>query len=216
MFGLSLPDLLKVVPAVLIGLTVHELAHAWAALRLGDDTPRLMGRLTLNPLKHIDPIGFIMLVVAGFGWAKPVMIDRAKLKRPVRDDILIALAGPFSNLLLAVLLVFLLRLVVALAPYSSGPVFQTVVSVFLVFMAMNVALGLFNLLPIPPLDGSHLVTNVLSLKSAAGAALFFRYGSIALLALIVLERILRVDILPVGRVVNWAVRLLLRLAGLHA
>jgi Zn-dependent protease len=155
-------------------------------------------------------------VVAGFGWAKPVMIDRAKLKRPVRDDILIALAGPFSNLLLAVLLVFLLRLVVALAPYSSGPVFQTVVSVFLVFMAMNVALGLFNLLPIPPLDGSHLVTNVLSLKSAAGAALFFRYGSIALLALIVLERILRVDILPVGRVVNWAVRLLLRLAGLHA
>jgi Zn-dependent protease len=216
MFGLSLPDLLKVVPAVLIGLTVHELAHAWAALRLGDDTPRLMGRLTLNPLKHIDPIGFIMLVVAGFGWAKPVMIDRAKLKRPARDDILIALAGPFSNLLLAVLLVFLLRLVVALVPYSSGPVFQTVVSVFLVFMAMNVALGLFNLLPIPPLDGSHLVTNVLSLKSAASAALFFRYGSIALLALIVLERILRVDILPVGRVVNWAVRLLLRLAGLHA
>ena len=214
MFDLSLEELLKVVPAVLFGLTVHELAHAWAALRLGDDTPRLMGRLTLNPLKHVDLIGFIMLVVAGFGWAKPVMINRANLKKPVRDDILIAMAGPLSNLLCAVLLVFLLKLVV-LVPFRSGSAFQTVTSVFLVFMAINVSLGLFNLLPIPPLDGSHLVTNMLSLKSAAGAAVYFKYGSFALLALIVLERMLKIDILPIDRVVVWAMRLLLRLAGLR-
>ena len=214
MFDLSLEELLKVVPAVLFGLTVHELAHAWAALRLGDDTPRLMGRLTLNPLKHVDLIGFIMLVVAGFGWAKPVMINRANLKKPVRDDILIAMAGPLSNLLCAVLLVFLLKLVV-LVPFRSGSAFQTVTSVFLVFIAINVSLGLFNLLPIPPLDGSHLVTNMLSLKSAAGAAVYFKYGSFALLALIVLERMLKIDILPIDRVVVWAMRLLLRLAGLR-
>jgi len=142
------------------------------------------------------------------------MINRANLKKPVRDDILIAMAGPLSNLLCALLLVFLLKLVV-LVPFRSGSAFQTVTSVFLVFIAINVSLGLFNLLPIPPLDGSHLVTNMLSLKSAAGAAVYFKYGSFALLALIVLERMLKIDILPIDRVVVWAMRLLLRLAGLR-
>jgi Zn-dependent protease len=214
MFGLSPAELLKVIPAILIGLTVHELAHAWVALRLGDDTPRLMGRLTLNPLKHVDLFGFIMLVVAGFGWAKPVMINRANLKKPVRDDILIALAGPLSNLAFSLLLVILLRGVVVLVPFGSRESFQSVTSVFLVFIAINVSLGLFNLLPIPPLDGSHVVGNLLAGKSAAGAAVYFRYGSYALLALILLERILKVEILPVGRAVSWVVRLLLRLVGL--
>jgi len=214
MLGLSVPELLRLIPAILVALTVHELAHAWAALRLGDDTPRRMGRLTLNPLMHIDLIGFVMLVVAGFGWAKPVVINRANLKRPVRDDILIALCGPLSNLLFAVLLVLLLKLVVVLAPSESGRVLQPVASVFLVFIAINVSLGLFNLLPIPPLDGSHVVGNMLSLQSAPVAAVYFRYGSYVLLGLILLERLLNIDIIPVGRAVNWVVRLLLRLVGL--
>jgi Zn-dependent protease len=212
MLGLSPQELLKLLPAILVGLTVHELAHAWVALRLGDDTPRLMGRVSLNPLKHIDLVGFIMLVVAGFGWAKPVMINRANLKRPVRDDIFIALAGPLSNLLFSLLLVVLLKAVVTLVPFGSRQVFQTVTSVFLVFIAINVSLGLFNLLPIPPLDGSHVVGNLLAGK--AGAAVYFRYGSYLLLALILLERILQVEILPVGRAVSWVVGLLLRLVGL--
>jgi Zn-dependent protease len=211
MLGLSPQELLKIVPAILIGLTVHELAHAWVALRLGDDTPRLMGRLTLNPLKHVDLVGFIMLVVAGFGWAKPVMIDRSKLKNPVRDDILIALAGPLSNLAFSLLLVVLLKGVVALVPFGTRSLFQTVTSAFLAFIAINVSLGLFNLLPIPPLDGSHVLGNLLAGRTAA---VYFRYGSFALLGLIVLERILNVEILPVGRAVNWVVMLLLRLVGL--
>jgi len=214
MFGLSPQELLRIIPAILIGLTVHELAHAWVALRLGDDTPRLMGRLTWNPLKHVDLFGFIMLLVAGFGWAKPVMINRANLKNPVRDDILIALAGPLSNLVCSLLLVVLLKGVVELVPFGSRDSFQAVTSVFLVFIAINVSLGLFNLLPIPPLDGSHVVGNLLSGKSATAAAVYFRYGSYALLALILLERILKVEILPVGRAVSWVVRLLLRLVGL--
>src|SRR5512136_662864 len=104
MLNLSLKELLQVLPAVLIGLTIHELAHAFVALKLGDDTPRMLGRITLNPLKHIDLVGFVLLVVAGFGWAKPVIINRANLKKPVRDDILIALAGPLSNLAFSLLL----------------------------------------------------------------------------------------------------------------
>jgi Zn-dependent protease len=214
MFDLSPAELLRIVPAILVGLTVHELAHAWIALRLGDDTPRLMGRLTLNPLKHIDLFGFIMLVVAGFGWAKPVMINRTNLKKPVPDDILIALAGPLANLACALLLVLVLKGVVALVPFASRGSFQAVTSVFLAFIAINVSLGLFNLLPIPPLDGSHVVAGALAARSAAGAAVYFRYGSYVLLALILLERILNVEILPVGRAVGWVVRLLLALVGL--
>jgi len=214
MFGLSLAELLKVVPAVLAGLTLHELSHAWVALRLGDDTPRSSGRLSWNPLKHIDPIGFLMLVVAGFGWARPVSINRAKLKHPVRDDMLIALAGPLSNLALSLVLVLLLKGVVALVPLPSEAVFRAVTSTFLVFIAINVSLGLFNLLPIPPLDGSHLVAGALATRSAAGAAVYFRYGSWVLLAIILLERVLQVDILPVGRAVSWVGGLLLGLVGL--
>jgi Zn-dependent protease len=207
--------MLRVIPAILIGLTVHELAHAFIALRLGDDTAKQLGRVTLNPLKHIDPVGFIMLLVAGFGWAKPVLVDRTKLKNPARDDVLIALAGPVANLLLAVVLVLLLRVVLFLVPFRSERTFNLVVGNFLAWITINVSLGFFNLLPIPPLDGSHVILNLLSSKNTATASLYFRYGSFALLAIIVIERLAKVDILPIGRMVNSAVMLLLRLVGLR-
>ena len=213
--GLSLPDILRIVPAILIGLTVHELAHAFIALRLGDDTAKQLGRVTLNPLKHIDPMGFIMLLVAGFGWAKPVLIDRKKLKNPARDDVLVALSGPTANLLLAVVLVLLLRVVIYLVDFRSERTFNLVVFNFITWISINISLGFFNLLPIPPLDGSHVILNLFSSKHTATAALYFRYGTYALLAIIVLERVTKVDILPIGRMVNSAVVLLLRLVGLH-
>jgi Zn-dependent protease len=170
--------------------------------------------VTLNPLKHIDLIGLVMLLVAGFGWAKPVIINRAALKKPARDDSLIALSGPLSNLLLAVLLVLLLRGVVAVGRLAYHPALDTVVSLLLVNIAINVSLGLFNLLPIPPLDGSHLVWNLLSRGSPASSELYFRYGSYVLLAVVVLERTTGADILPIGRAVNAVVMALLRLVGL--
>jgi Zn-dependent protease len=214
MLNLTLPELLQVVPAVLIGLTIHELAHAWIALKLGDDTPKLLGRVTLNPLRHIDILGFVLLVVAGFGWGKPVIINRNNLKHPFRDDVLIALAGPASNLLFAVVLVLVLRVLFVFAAVRSSSLFSTIISTLFVFISMNVSLGLFNLLPIPPLDGSHLLVNLLSLKSAEMAAVFFKYGSWLLIALVVLERVTNRDILPIGRAVNAVVMALLRLVGL--
>ena len=210
MFNLSVPELVKTVCAILIGLTVHELAHSYAALLLGDDTPKRLGRLTLNPIKHIDPIGFVLLLIAGFGWAKPVSINRQNLKHPRMDDTLIALAGPLSNFLLAILLVLILKVVILVVPFNSVDVFESVVSVFISFLAINIALAVFNLLPIPPLDGSHLISNLLSLRNHSISASYFRYGSIALMVVILLDRITQVDLLPVGRVVRFFVFGLLR------
>jgi Zn-dependent protease len=214
MLNLSLAELLKIIPAVLLGLTVHELAHAFIALKLGDDTPKLLGRLTINPIKHIDPIGFILLLVAGFGWAKPVVINRQKLKNPVRDDILIAVSGPIANLLLAIVLAVFLKMTILFTKFHSREAFEIVTSTFLVFVSINVALGLFNLLPIPPLDGSHFIWSPLSTRNPASAAIYFRYGSFALLALIIMERIANIDILPIGAAVTFVVRALLRLVAL--
>jgi Zn-dependent protease len=214
MLNLSLAELLKILPAILLGLTIHELAHAFIALKLGDDTAKQMGRLTINPLKHIELIGFILLLVAGFGWAKPVVIDRNKLKKPVRDDILIAVSGPIANLLLALALVVVLKLLLSFVPFPSRATFELVVSIFIAFISINVSLGIFNLLPIPPLDGSHIVLSLLLKRSAASAAIYFRYGSFALLGLIILERITRIEILPIGTVVNSVVTAFLRMVAL--
>lgn len=111
--------LLKTIPAVIIGLTIHELAHAYTAYKLGDMTAKNDGRLTFNPLKHIDPLGFILIVIAGFGWAKPVGFNPDNLKNKHRDEILISLAGPFSNFLLAILFLIVARALFFL-PYFHG------------------------------------------------------------------------------------------------
>ena len=113
MLNRSLEEILILIPVILVALTVHELAHASVALLLGDDTAQRAGRITLNPLRHVDPIGFLMLVLIGFGWAKPVTFDRKKLRRPVRDEIVISFAGPVSNLILAVVGAVGLRLIVS-------------------------------------------------------------------------------------------------------
>ncbi len=213
MLNLGPAELIRNLVAVLLGLTVHEFAHSFVALRLGDDTPKLLGRVSLNPLKHVDLIGFILLVTAGFGWAKPVVINRENLKHPVRDDILISLAGPASNLLFALLVALLMRGVFAWVPFTSQQAMDGTFRVFLTIMGINVGLAIFNLIPIPPLDGSHVFTNLLSAKSYQAAQVFFRYGTFLLLAIILLERALRIDILPIGTAVLAVVRALLRLVG---
>jgi len=200
LLNLSFSELLTIIPAILIGLTIHELSHSYVALLLGDDTPKRLGRLTLNPIKHIDPIGFILLLIAGFGWAKPVSINRENLKYPRRDDILISLAGPVSNLFFAIFLVILLKVVILVVPFRSASTFDLILSVFISFLAINIVLAIFNLLPIPPLDGSHVILNLLSLKSRSISATYFKYGSIALIVIVVLDRFTDVDLLPIGRV----------------
>jgi Zn-dependent protease len=199
MRGLSAQALIQSVIIIVICLTVHEFAHSLMAIALGDDTSRKQGRLTLNPLAHIDPIGFILLVVAGFGWAKPVMFNPANLKKPRRDEILISLAGPLSNLLFAMLGVVIVWVVLSTHALVSTGGLSAFGGFMTQFVAINVSLAIFNMIPIPPLDGSHLVTVFLGRVNATLAATYFRYGSFALLALILFQSITRIEVLPISR-----------------
>ncbi len=145
------------IAALLVCLTIHEFAHAFVAFRLGDPTAKLEGRLTLNPIAHLDPIGTLFLLLVGFGWGKPVPINPAYFRKK-SDEILVALAGIASNLILATVMAVILRSLL-----SNGTSTDSYLAVFLgLAIVLNVLLAVFNILPIPPLDGSHVVEYFLS------------------------------------------------------
>ncbi len=167
--------------ALLIAITIHEFSHAFAADYLGDPTPRLAGRLKLNPFVHIDLYGLLFLFIFGFGWGKPVGFDPFNLKNPRKDAAIISLAGPISNFILALLLSILLKLIL----FFNLSVFQTIGYFILVpIISLNVILGVFNLLPIHPLDGFKIVGGILNEEKAREWYQLERYGLIFLLMLI--------------------------------
>lgn len=165
-----------------IAITIHEFAHAWMADRLGDPTPRLDGRVTLNPKAHIDPWGLVVLLFFGFGWGRPVQYDPYNLKDPRRDSAYIALAGPVSNILLASLLSFLIYLF-NLIDFSILSIISQIV--FPPLIMLNLTLAIFNLLPVHPLDGFSIVEGFLPRDQAADWSQLRRYGMIFLLLLII-------------------------------
>lgn len=161
---------------LLLSIAIHEFAHCFVTDRLGDPTPRIKGRLTLNPLAHLDPLGTLAIVLTGFGWGKPAPYDPYNLKEPVRDAALIAAAGPASNLLIAMLLSMLIKL-------GIGGEFVALFSIQLIFI--NVALALFNLIPIYPLDGSKILRALLPAQASLEYEdVMERYGTIILMMLI--------------------------------
>jgi Zn-dependent protease len=176
--GFALGLLIKI-PPLLLAVTVHELAHGLVADRLGDPTARLQGRLTLNPIPHIDPLGALAFIIAGFGWAKPVPVNAYNLRHPVRDMALVAAAGPVSNFVLAFagLLAFRLLPPIETMPFLLVPIRQMIRFVFL----FNVGLGVFNLIPLPPLDGGHFLPYFLPRASWGAVHKLEQYGPIILI-----------------------------------
>lgn len=164
--------------ALLVAITVHEFSHALLADRLGDPTPRLMGRLTLNPLAHLDPLGTLMLFLVSFGWGKPVQFDPFNLRNPRKDAAIISLAGPASNLILAALLSVILRILIAGKMLGMG-VYLLEPLIFL-----NVILAVFNLIPIHPLDGFKVVGGLLPREQYASWMELERYGIFFLIILL--------------------------------
>lgn len=190
MFGIDPIEILIRVPVVLICLVVHEVAHGYMAMKLGDPTARNLGRLTLNPLKHLDPIGAICMLFFRFGWAKPVPINTRYFKKPRRDMALTALAGPLSNFVMAFLAVIVTN--ISISVFYKFPAYEgfgynlwTAWYIFAeTFIFMNISLGVFNMIPVPPLDGSRIFLTFLPAKYYFGIMKYERYIMLGMLVLL--------------------------------
>ncbi len=184
----SLKEFILLIPVILFSLTVHEVCHGWIADRFGDPTARATGRLTLNPIAHLDPIGTILLFIAHFGWAKPVMVNPYNLRNPKKDMIWISLAGPGANFLLALVAGIALRILMAFGSLNvSGLLGSSILAILILTLQINLALGIFNLIPIPPLDGSKVLYGLLPYDMEHHYLWLERYGMVILLALFVLD-----------------------------
>ncbi|HEC21018.1 MAG TPA: site-2 protease family protein [Candidatus Peregrinibacteria bacterium] len=185
--------------ALLVAITVHEFAHAWTATYLGDPTAQYQGRISLNPLRHLDPLGTLMLFIAGFGWGKPVPFNPRNLKNPHRDSALIALAGPLANLI--IILVFAIPYRYLFGHLSILTLENSFSFTFFFFrliqaiISLNLILMIFNLLPFPPLDGAKIFSIFIPSRYLSKLATYERYGYFLLLIILLSDRLLGIPIL---------------------
>ena len=162
--------LLLSIPGVLIAITFHEYAHAWAAYKLGDDTAKSQGRLSLNPLKHMDPIGIVMLLFLGFGWGRPVEIDSRNFNRNIsvrKAEAIVSIAGPLANFILAIVFSAIYGVLIKFNALTSMDTRTalTIITILQSIISINIGLGVFNLIPLPPLDGSKIIMPFLPYKA---------------------------------------------------
>jgi Zn-dependent protease len=213
-----LTERLMIVIPLILSLSVHECAHAWAAFRLGDDTARLLGRMTINPLAHIDPIGTLVLPMLGvpFGWAKPVPVNPLRFTRRVsmRTGMMFtALAGPLSNLAIALIGTVLLALVLRFHPFALRTT-EAVTHLLWTLTGMNVVLAVFNMLPIPPLDGSRVVDALLPRPLRPAWENLRQIGPLALAAVIVLPQLSGINLFAAPlQATEWLLKQLLTWLG---
>lgn len=216
MESFDLARILKFLPGIILGLTVHEFSHALVAHRCGDSTSKDQGRVTLNPLKHIDPLGFIMLIIAGFGWAKPVQFNEQNLRNPKTDVIKIALAGPLSNAIIAMILSVLFSVLFSVfslvVPVYHSSVMKVVSEIFIYSIYINWGLFIFNLIPLPPLDGSHLLFHYFKRFPVLYEGLY-KYGSLLLFGLLIVTSLTKINFLPIWPLIQFLGEGFLSLVG---
>lgn len=210
----SLISFLTFIIALLVAITIHEFAHAAVADHLGDPTPKLAGRLTLNPLAHLDPLGTLMLFLFRFGWGKPVPVDPFNLRDPRRDQALISLAGPASNLILAVILSLILHLGGAPSGHPRGVFVIPLISLLLNYLIsplifLNVTLAIFNLLPVHPLDGFKIVHGFLPPELAAQWEELTSLGPLILFLLVFPITGRSIISLILNPILNWVLQILI-------
>ena len=192
MGNLSLKSILMMVPILLIALPVHEFSHGWVAYKMGDPTAKYAGRLTLNPFKHLDLVGTIMMFIAGVGWARPVPINPTNFKNRRTGTILVSLAGPLSNMVMGFISMFLWGVIVKLISVGVIPVesdqavniLTMAEEFFQTLIIVNISLSIFNLIPVPPLDGSRLISSFLPEESYYRFARYEQYIGLIFLALV--------------------------------
>jgi Zn-dependent protease len=197
-FAEKLLYVLIMVIALLPALTFHEWAHGYAAYKLGDHTAKADGRLSLNPLDHLDPVGTVMMLVLGFGWAKPVPVMTRNFKKPRRDFAITSLAGPMANFVVGFIptLLYVLGVYICAANEFDNMTAEVILSVFFYSAIFNFGLGLFNLIPLPPLDGSNVVMCLLPNRIAAKYSKIRYYSRYIFIGLIVMEYIPYLEIIP--------------------
>lgn len=212
-FNEWLQETLYYLPALLIALSVHEAAHAYTAYKLGDKSQKAMGRLSLSPLAHIDPIGFIFMLVFKFGWGKPVVMDDRNFKDRRKGVMLVALAGPMSNILLAFVFTIILKLldvfgVLALMIDSN---IGSILYIMLIYMiGFNVMFGVFNLIPLPPFDGAKVLTYFLPLKGKRFMDWLEQY-SVWVLVILMVTDLYQIIIAPAYNFIYWLISVILAL-----
>lgn len=204
-FAEKLLYVLIMVIALLPALTFHEWAHGYAAYKLGDHTAKADGRLSLNPLDHLDPVGTVMLLVLGFGWAKPVPVMTRNFKKPRRDFAITSLAGPMANFVVGFIttLLYVLGVYICAANEFDNMTAEVILSVFLYSSIFNFGLGLFNLIPLPPLDGSNVVMCLLPNRIAAKYSKIRYYSRYIFIGLIVMKYIPYLEIIP--QIIFWPI-----------
>lgn len=172
-------------PGIILGLSFHEFAHAWMSNKLGDPTPARQGRLTVNPLAHIDWVGFVALIICGFGWGKPVMIDPYYYKKRRRDEFLVAISGVIMNLIIAIILSFPAKALMKISLATGSTLVEMAFYILYYAVMINLCLMIFNLIPVPPLDGWNILSQIVNLEKYSWYYTVYNYGSWILIALIV-------------------------------
>lgn len=187
LFRYPLQEIPLVAMAIIIALSVHEFAHAYVAYKFGDDTAKRQGRLTLSPMSHLDPIGMIAVLILGFGWARPVPVNPYNFKRPRLAGVLVSIAGPISNLILSAIGLIIWYSLLRFGVLDAIPfaVADTLGQFFQIFIVLNIVLFVFNLLPIPPLDGYRVIEDLAPANVRAKMTQYEKYGAIALLILVI-------------------------------